>query len=164
MKNKNLRNRIKNKRIREKILNMFDAEDSHEKIEKYVTEELSEEDVPLILEIIREARLNDLFKDLNIDEDELKKVKRKVIKLSPKSSEFPLISELYRNHKGNYKVEDLMNEYHDSILRDGMIIGMDYGKKFIVEDLQSKRFSKNDIKKMSKNQINEYCDEIREEI
>lgn len=164
MKNKNLRNRIKNKRIREKILNMFDAEDSHEKIEKYVTEELSEEDVPLILEIIREARLNDLFKDLNIDEDELKKVKRKVIKLSPKSSEFPLMSELYRNHKGNYKVEDLMNEYHDSILRDGMIIGMDYGKKFIVEDLQSKRFSENDIKKMSKNQINEYCDEIREEI
>lgn len=164
MKNKNLRSRIKNKRLREKISKLVNSENQHENFKKYISGGVSHEEIEVIMDVIRDARLNRLFNDLKIDKVKLTKAKRQVIKLNPKSDEFPLISEVYRNHKGNYNVEDLINEYHDSILRDGLIIGMDYGRKFIVEDLQAKRFSKKDIEKMSKNEINEYCDEIREEI
>ena len=45
-----------------------------------------------------------------------------------------------------------------------MLIGANYGKKFIVEDIQNERFSKEDIINMTPEEINEYCDEIRDEI
>jgi hypothetical protein len=164
MKNNNFKNRIRNKRLREKISKMVNSEDEFENFKKYMNNGISSEEFTIIMEVIRESRLNGLFSDLKIDEAKLKKAKRKVIKLSPESSQFPLMSELYQNHNGKYIVEDLMNEYHDSILRDGMIIGMDYGKKFIVEDLQNSRFTRKDIEEMPTEKIHEYCEEIRKEI
>ena len=89
--------------------------------------------------------------------------KKKVIKLGPKS-EYPLFSTLYRDHDGLYKVETLINEYHDSTLREGMMVGISYGEKFIVEDIQNNRFTKEDILNMGMDEIIEYCDEERDEI
>ena len=135
-----------------------------EKFKEKLGSEITEKDVGLVHEITREARLNELFEELNIDSDQLERVKRQVIRLTPKSAEYRLFSTLFRDHDGNYKVCDLMNEYHDSILREGMMIGIDYGKKFIAEDVQSGRFTKEDLMNMTHEEIIEYGDEIREEI
>ncbi len=134
------------------------------KFEEKVGTEITEDDVIIVHEITREARLEEFIKNLDIDCDQYEQTKKRIITLHPKSQEFPLISTLYRNHKGKYKVEDLINEYHDSILKEGLEIGMDYGKKFIIEDIQNKRFTKKDILNMTKTEITEYCDEIRDEI
>jgi hypothetical protein len=135
-----------------------------EKFKEKVGTEITKKDVGIVHEIARDARLNELFKDLNIDFDELESVKKKVIRLRPKSKEYRLFSTLFRDHDGRYKVDHLINEYHDSILREGIEYGIGYGKKFIVEDIQNNRFTKEDIKNMTKDEIDEYCDEIREEI
>lgn len=62
------------------------------------------------------------------------------------------------------KVEDLIYKFHDSILKEGMEIGLAYGQKFLVEDIQNKRFSKEDLKNMNEKELKEYYDENREEI
>ena len=159
MKNRSNRH-LKNKR-REWIAKLME---DPEKFKEKMGTEITEKDFELVHEISRDSRLNELFEDLNIDPVQLEIVKKKVIKLSPDSVEYPLFSTLFRDHDGNYKVEDLIYEYHDSILREGMMIGMDYGKKFITEDIQNGRFTKEDILKMTSEEIIEYGDEIREEI
>ena len=149
---------------RERLREMVEDENELEAMEEYIKSGLSEEEIEMLLDVIRESRLNDLFDELEIDKDKLEKAKKRKIKLHPESTEWPLLSTLYRDHKGKYKVEDLINEYHDSILAEGTIVGINYGKKFIVEDIQNKRFSKEDIMNMSKDEIGEYCDENRESI
>ena len=159
MKNKPQKNYQKARR--EKIAKMME---DPEKFKEKIGSEITAKDMGLVYEIARDSRLDDLFEELNIDPQQLETVKKKVINLRPKSAKYPLHSTLFRNHKGRYKVADLINEYHDSILEDGMLIGANYGKKFIVEDIQDKRFSKEDIINMTPEEINEYCDEIRDEI
>lgn len=155
---------LRNKKTRRKLKKMIEDENRTDEVEEYLKKGLSYEEFEMIMGICRELRLDGLFEDLNIDKDELKKAKKTIVKLHPKSEEWPLMSNLYRNHEGKYKAETLMNQYHDSILRDGIIFGMEYGKKFIVEDLQNNRFSKQDIMRMSDDEIYEYCEENRQEI
>lgn len=149
--------------MREKIKQMMLNKDTSE-FEEFAKKNISKEMFEMMMDVNRELRLDDLFIDLEIDKDELEKAKKTIVKLNLKSAEWPLFSTLYRDHDGKYKVETLMNQYHDSTIRDGIIIGIDYGKKFIVQDLQSKRFSKQDILSMSEDDVSEYCDEDREEI
>lgn len=158
MKNKFNRN---HNRRREELKKLME---NPEKFKEKIGTEVGEKDLMLVHEIARDSRLEELIKNLDIDQDQYEQVKKQVIKLHPKSTEYPLLSTLFRNHKGKYKVEDLIYEYHDSILKEGIEVGMDYGKKFLIEDLQSKRFTKKDILNMSKSDIDEYCEEIREEI
>ena len=158
MKNK-IKRKLKNKISREKLKRMLNDETELDNMKKIIESELSESDVELIMDITRESRLDGLFDNFNIDKDKLAKAKKKIIKLHPKSTEWPLLSTLYRNHKGKYKAETLFNEYHDSTLSEGMIFGITYGKKFLVEDIQNNRFSKEDIINMSKDEIFSYCDE-----
>lgn len=163
MKNNNTKSRQKITALREKISKLI-RDDEIENFKKYVKGGISETEICIIMEEIRNARLNDFFEDLNIDKEKLEKTKKQIIRLSPTSTEFPLLSTLYRDHDGNYKVEDLFFEYHDSILRDGIMVGMDYAKKFFVEDIQKNRFKKEDIMNMTSEEIEKYCEENREEI
>lgn len=158
MKNK-MKRKLKNKISREKLKKILNDESEVDNMKKIIKSDLSDGDIELIMDISRESRLDNLFENLNINKDELAKAKKKIIKLHPKSTEWPLLSTLYKNHKGKYKAETLFNEYHDSTLREGMVFGITYGKKFLVEDIQNKRFSKKDILNMSEDEIFEYCDE-----
>lgn len=160
MKN-NHRRMKKHRADREKLKELMNDDSQVETVKKMIqNEELPFE---MFYEVSRELRMEQLFEDLNIDNDDLTKAKKKVIKLGPKS-EYHLCSTLYRDHNGQYKVETLINEYHDSTFREGMIVGIDYGEKFIVEDIQNNRFTKEDILNMSLDEIIEYCDEDRDEI
>ena len=145
MKNRKNRRKQKSKITYEKLKEIMSDENQTETLEKM----MRDQDIPyeLFYEVSRELRLNRLFYDLNVDEADLMKAKKKVIKLSPESTEYPLL-----------------NEYHDSTFREGVIIGMGYGKKFIFEDIQNNRFTKEDILNMSQEEIIKYCDENRDEI
>lgn len=141
------------------IMDEFDEENPQ------VDSRLSENDVQHIHDIARESRMNELLiEDLKIDEEELEKAKKKIIKLSPYSRKFKFRSVIYKDLKGFYKVEVLLNLFHDSILKEGINIGMEFGTKFLIEDIQNKRFSKEDIMNMTPEEIDEYCEEVREEI
>ena len=59
--------------------------------------------------------------------------------------------------------EDLLNEYHDLILRNGTIIGFQYGEKFIFDDLQNNRITIDEIKNMGFDEICEYCEKETED-
>lgn len=153
------------KKSREEVKKMVNDMNEMENFERYAKSGLSSEEVAMILDVIRESRLEHFFEEeLNIDKDKLEEAKKRTIRLHPESTEWPLLSTLYRDHDGEYKVEDLFNEYHDSILRDGVMVGNDYGEKFLIEDIQNKRFSKEDILNMSEDEIKEYCNEERESI
>ena len=159
--NKNKRRWKRCKVTREKLKEMMKDESQIETVQNMIhNQELTFE---MFYEVSRELRLDHLFEKLNVNERDLINAKKKVIKLGPKS-EYPLFSTLYRDHNGKYKVETLINEYHDSTLREGMAVGIVYGEKFIVEDIQNKRFTKEDIINMSQEEIFEYCDENREKI
>ena len=159
--NKSKRRWKRCKVTREKLKEMMNDESQIETVQNMIdNQELSFE---MFYEVSRELRLDHLFEKLNVNEKDLINAKKKVIKLGPKSK-YPLFSTLYREHNGKYKVETLINEYHDSTLSEGMAVGIVYGEKFIVEDIQNKRFTKEDIINMSQEEIFEYCDENREEI
>lgn len=163
MINKN-RFRPKNKMTPEKLKEMIQDKGKRKEMENYIDNGLSYKEFEMLMGVFREIRMARLFNDLNIDENRLKKAKDTTVRLHPNSTEWPLLSALYRNRNGNYKVETLINQYHDSILQEGILIGMDYGKKFIIEDLQNRRFSKQDVMNMSNSEISEYCEENRQEV
>lgn len=162
MKNRKNRRKQKSKIPYEKLKEMMSDETQTEALEKMILNQ----EIPfeMINEASRELRLNSLFEDLNVDEADLMKAKKKIIKLSPQSAEYPLFSILYREHDGKYMVETLLNQYHDSTFREGALVGMNYGQKFIVEDIQNNRFTKEDILNMSKEEIIKYCDENRDDV
>ena len=162
MKNRKNRRKQKSKIPYEKLKEMMSDETQTEALEKMILNQ----EIPfeMINEASRELRLNSLFEDLNVDEADLMKAKKKIIKLSPQSAEYPLFSTLYREHDGKYMVETLLNQYHDSTFREGALVGMNYGQKFIVEDIQNNRFTKEDILNMSKEEIIKYCDENRDDV
>lgn len=162
MKNRKNRRKQKSKIPYEKLKEMMSDETQTEALEKMILNQ----EIPfeIINEASRELRLNSLFEDLNVDEADLMKAKKKIIKLSPQSAEYPLFSTLYREHDGKYMVETLLNQYHDSTFREGALVGMNYGQKFIVEDIQNNRFTKEDILNMSKEEIIKYCDENRDDV
>ena len=162
MKNKSNR-KFKNKISREKLKEMVNDENQLDNMDLF-SGDLSSADVEMIFDVTRESRVDYLFEMLNVNEEDVKKAKGKIIKLHPQSTELPLLSTLYKNHNGKYKLETLLNEYHDSILSEGIMYGISYGKKFIVEDIHNKRFSKEDILNMTDEEIFEYVDEKREEI
>lgn len=161
MKNKINRKSKKYKIAREKLKELLNDESQVETVQNMIKN--NEIPFDMFHEVSRELRMEQLFEDLNVDEEDLMNAKKKVIKLGPKS-EYPLFSTLYRDHDGQYKVETLINEYHDSTLREGMMVGISYGEKFIVEDIQNNRFTKEDILNMGMDEIIEYCDEERDEI
>ena len=140
---------------REKIKRIVEEEDE-EKFKKMIKEELEFEDVQLFLELIREKRMEELYDKLEIDRTKLKKAKSKKIKLSPKSVKWPLLSSIYRDKKGKYKVEDLLFEYHDSVLAEGMEIGIETGKQVVILDIKNGKLKKEDIIRMSEDDIEEY--------
>ena len=158
MKNKS---NLHYRRQREKLERLMN---DPEKFISLIGTEITEKDVALVHEIARDARIDDLIESLNIDENQFQKARKKVIKLSPNSTECHMLSALFRDYDGKYLVEDLLYEYHDSILREGVMLGEAYGNKFLVEDIQNNRFSKNDIMNMGKREIDEYCNEVRDEI
>ena len=158
-----MKNRKKSKAYetrREKLIKLMKNPDISENIKDKVIEK----DLKLFFEIARENRLNNLFEDLNIDKNKLKKARKKVIKLSPNSKNYHLISHIFCNHKGQYHVDHLFNEYHDDIFRNGMIVGIEYGKKFIVKDIQENRITKEDLLNMNNDELYNYFYEEREEI
>lgn len=161
MKNKINRKSKKYKIAREKLKELLNDESQVETVQNMIKN--NEIPFDMFHEVSRELRMEQLFEDLNVDGKDLMNAKKKVIKLGPKS-EYPLFSTLYRDHDGLYKVETLINEYHDSTLREGMMVGISYGEKFIVEDIQNNRFTKEDILNMDMDEIIEYCDEERDEI
>lgn len=161
MKNKINRKSKKYKIAREKLKELLNDESQVETVQNMIKN--NEIPFEMFHEVSRELRMEQLFEDLNVDGKDLMNAKKKVIKLGPKS-EYPLFSTLYRDHDGQYKVETLINEYHDSTLREGMMVGISYGEKFIVEDIQNNRFTKEDILNMGMDEIIEYCDEERDEI
>lgn len=161
MKNKINRKSKKYKIAREKLKELLNDESQVETVQNMIKN--NEIPFEMFHEVSRELRMEQLFEDLNVDWKDLMNAKKKVIKLGPKS-EYPLFSTLYRDHDGQYKVETLINEYHDSTLREGMMVGISYGEKFIVEDIQNNRFTKDDILNMGMDEIIEYCDEERDEI
>ena len=161
MKNKTNRKSKKYKIAREKLKELLNDESQVETVQNMIKN--NEIPFDMFHEVSRELRMEQLFEDLNVDGKDLMNAKKKVIKLGPKS-EYPLFSTLYRDHDGLYKVETLINEYHDSTLREGMMVGISYGEKFIVEDIQNNRFTKEDILNMGMDEIIEYCDEERDEI
>ena len=161
MKNKINRKSKKYKIAREKLKELLNDESQVETVQNMIKN--NEIPFDMFHEVSRELRMEQLFEDLNVDWKDLMNAKKKVIKLGPKA-EYPLFSTLYRDHDGLYKVETLINEYHDSTLREGMMVGISYGEKFIVEDIQNNRFTKEDILNMGMDEIIEYCDEERDEI
>ena len=49
--------------------------------------------------------------------------------------------------------------YYDEILREGLEMGIPYGKKLIAEDIQSNKITKEKILKMSDEDLLEYYEE-----
>lgn len=114
------------------------------------------------LEDSREERLGDLYSELKID----RSFEDKEIELGPESGNLELISLLFKNKKGRFTVKELIDEYYRDSLGDGTEVGMAYGTKFIVQDIQNGKITLNKLKKMSDNEItlylNEHDDEMEE--
>ena len=111
------------------------------------------------MQSIKESMLNDLFDELKIDKNKLEIAKKEKIQLDPKSTEVPLFSTLYRDKKGDFTFEELTNMYYGEILREGIEMGIPYGKKLIAEDIQSNKITKEKILKMSDEDLVEYYEE-----
>ena len=136
-----------------------DMYDSWVNDEEEIEENKDKEEFEKAMRSIRESMLNDLFDKLEIDKNKLEIVKKEKIQLDPESIEVPLFSTLYRDKKGEFTFEELTNMYYDEILREGVEMGIPYGKKLIAEDIQSNKITKEKILKMSHEDLVEYYEE-----
>lgn len=149
--------------FKEAVLKKNKLEEGDVTIKHTIAVEFSKEEYELIFNL-RDEQLNILYDDLNVDKEKLEKINKRIITIRPKSHEYPFNSTLYKNHNGKYKFQTLMYQYHESILKESIAVGMQYGKRFIVEDLQNKRFDKEYIENMGSDEIKRYCSEIKEDI
>ena len=113
---------------------------------------------------LKEEQLNVLVDRLNIDRDLFERISKKIVLIRPNSREYHFESEVYRKHNGKYKVRTLLHQYMESVLKEGMAIGMQFGKKFMFEDLQNHRFSREDVENMTDEEIERYCGEVVDDI
>ena len=157
MKTKEKKFKVKNKYTREQLKEILKTGKPIESFVDLISGNLKEKEVKIIMDITREIRIDELIQKLNINFENYLNNKNKIIKLKPNSKEYSLISNQFKKHDGLYKLEDLLNEYHDSVLREGTIIGISYGKKFIIEDIQNGRYTKEDFINMNPIEIKEYC-------
>ena len=149
----------------DRLKEMVNNEDEFENFKQFMEANHTSPDAfKMVMDVIRESRIDHLFEGFGIGEEDLKEIKKKIIKITPKSKELSLKSTLYRKHNGKYKVETLLNQYHDRILKEGYHIGYGYGRKFLVKDIQNGRFTEEDIKNMSREEVMEYGDEVRDDI
>lgn len=125
--------------------------------------EFSDEEYEIISNLA-DKNLDILYDDLKIDKKQIEKVNKKLVTIKPKSKEYPFKSTLYKNRKGKYKFQTLLYQYHEKVLKDSIFIGMQYGKRIAVEDLQNNRIDGEYIKNMSADEVEKYCNEVREDI
>ena len=163
MNNKKYRKyRNKKQKIKEKIRNIINTYDEESQIE--YMDNMPIEEIEIMAEVYCEMRIEHLLEQLKIPLEDYKKIQNKVINLNSKSKEIQLISYVFREYKGNYTLKQLLINYHDEVLKDGIEIGLKYGKKFIVEDIQQNRFTKETLKNISENEYYEYIYEELDEI
>ena len=164
MKTKEKKFKLKNKYTRKQLKEIMKTGKPEEDFMDIITSNLTSKEVKMVIQITRELRVEELIENLNINIENYLKTKNKIIKLKPNSKEYNLISKEFKEHKGLYKVKDLLNEYHDIVLKEGIILGMDYGQKFVIEDIQSGRYTKEDLINMNPTELQEYCQEDRDKI
>ena len=164
MKTKEKKFKLKNKYTRKQLKEIMKTGKPEEDFMDIMTSNLTSKEVKMVIQITRELRVEELIENLNINIENYLKTKNKIIKLKPNSKEYSLISNQFKKHDGLYKLEDLLNEYHDIVLKEGIILGMDYGQKFVIEDIQSGRYTKEDLINMNPTELQEYCQEDRDKI
>ena len=132
-------------------------------LKHFMALEFSDDELEIISEL-KTRQVDVMIEDLKISKEDFKKLSKKIIRIRRNSDEYPFESDVYGKHNGNYKFETLIHQYLESIIREGMIVGMQFGKKFMIRDLQNHRFSREDVENMTKEEIEEYCDEVVEDI
>lgn len=106
----------------------------------------------------------ELFDVLDIDLKLAKKRCNKRIKLGNKSK-IRIISAIYKNKNGKFRVTDLVKEHCQTIFEEGMRLGIRNGIKIVMDDVHSKRINPDDFSTMELNELSAYFyKEINEEL
>lgn len=106
----------------------------------------------------------ELFDVLDIDLKLAKKRCNKRIKLGNKSK-IGIISAIYKNKNGKFRVTDLVKEHCQTIFEEGMRLGIRNGIKIVMDDVHSKRINPDDFSTMELNELSAYFyKEINEEL
>ncbi|ADC47604.1 hypothetical protein mru_1754 [Methanobrevibacter ruminantium M1] len=106
----------------------------------------------------------ELFDVLDIDLKLAKKRCNKRIKLGNKSK-IGIISAIYKNKNGKFRVTDLVKEHCQTIFEEGMRLGIRNGIKIVMDDVHSKRIDPDDFSTMELNELSAYFyKEINEEL
>lgn len=106
----------------------------------------------------------ELFDVLDIDLKLAKKRCNKRIKLGNKSK-IGILSAIYKNKNGKFRVTDLVKEHCQTIFEEGMRLGIRNGIKIVMDDVHSKRIDPDDFSTMELNELSAYFyKEINEEL
>lgn len=106
----------------------------------------------------------ELFDVLDIDLKLAKKRCNKRIKLGNKSK-IGIISAIYKNKNGKFRVTDLVKEHCQTIFEEGMRLGIRNGIKIVMDDVHLKRINPDDFSTMELNELSAYFyKEINEEL
>ena len=119
-------------------------------------------------EEVNKIHFEEFFKILEIDLKFAKKRCNKRIYLGPKSK-LTLISRIFKDKKGKYRVTDLVKEHCEAIFEEGMRVGVRNGIKIVMDDVNSGRikaeeFSRDDLEEMSDYFYNEIKEIIYEDV
>ena len=106
-------------------------------------------------EMMVEYHYEELFNVLDIDLKLAKKKCNKRVKLGPKS-DLKLISLIFKEKKGKFRVTDLVKEHCKVLFEEGMRLGIRNGIKIVIDDIQSSRIKEDDFSNMSMNELSDY--------
>ena len=109
--------RLNKQAIHRKVTKIFVNDD------KFARNQLSEEETSILYKVGRDRRFNMLFEELHVDKNDLKKAKNKHVSLYSQSQD---------SKSKKQKFKHILNDYYGSIIKEGIFIGIGYGKKFIV--------------------------------
>ena len=97
----------------------------------------------------------ELFNVLDIDFKLAKKRCNKRILLGPKSKLF-IISAIFKDKEGKFRVTDLVKEHCKTIFEEGMRIGIRNGIKIVMDDVNLKRINPDDFSTMDMSELSNY--------
>ena len=97
----------------------------------------------------------EMFNILDIDLKLAKKKTNKRILLGEKSK-LQLISAIFKEKEGKFRVSDLVREHCFAIFQEGMRIGIRNGIKIVIDDITSGRVNHNEFNEMNLDQLSDY--------
>lgn len=115
---------------------------------------MTEKNLFKIIADLEKQTKNIFCEELNINNDDLLVLNNKKIKLP--CDEIKLITPTFLRKSGEYNLNEIMEIYFNDSFNEGLLIGLKYAEMYLIEYINEKNLTKDEIKNINPAELEEY--------